>query len=421
MSKKNANIALGIGALSIFMGSRQRGSRFDMRTMDQIESQRQEKEFVPFYIILSQSFRSFGLVGERVNSREIEKDKKIVFGPFKQKDANQAMQSLAVFFRSFGSGRTFKSKNYDGEINQNMIDQYFEFFDNTKMWSGPNDYNPYLNIAPSRTSHVQRGPDKGKTYTREWISILENSHIDGRSGFGDKDTMANMTFEMWTWSPNYKKEGNEFYQTYGRPEEKRTPIPIYPPVMFQMWQTYLLSELAQLYTFPSFNQGSLNIPLQGQSMPYSFLVERGRAYRYYDDGVSEVAHGISEGNLDAIKIAGDFLAKQVTSNDILVPMPSRYGFANTTMILANYISEISGAKIVNCLVGSERESIYTTKKQDRSEKQVDLGLDFICETPKHSTLFIVDNVIGTGYTMGAAQRLLPNSEPLVYAVDVECQ
>ena len=153
-------------------------------------------------------------------------------------------------------------------------------------------------------------------------------------------------------------------------------------------------------------------------MPYSFLVENGKAYRYYDDGVSEIAHGLSKGDIDAIKIAGDFLAKQVTSSDILVPMPSRYGFANTTLMLANYISEISGAKVVNCLIGLDRESVYTTKKQGRSEKQVNLGLDFTCETPKHSTLFILDNVIGTGYTMGAAQRLLPNSKPLVYAVDV---
>jgi len=174
------------------------------------------------------------------------------------------------------------------------------------------------------------------------------------------------------------------------------------PTFSQRWQE----------TFESTNRGS-----QSQ-MPYSFLVESGKAYRYYDDGVSEVAHGIGKGDINAIKIAGDFLAKQVTPNDILVPMPSRHGFANTTLILADYISKISGARVVNCLIGLDRKSVYATKKQGRLEKQVDLGLDFICETPKHSTLFIIDNVIGTGYTMGTAQRLLPNSKPLVYAVDI---
>jgi hypothetical protein len=223
------------------------GSKFDMRTSEQIQGEKEPKEFVPFYILFSQNHYVLSEGGSR--------NKRIIFGPFEKKDAMNAFHSLAVFFRSFGNGDIFTAREYNGQINQHMKDQYNEFFDKSKMWNGPKDRNPYFNLAPSRTTRVKRGPDQGKTYTREWMTILDSRELDGRPSFNLE--MTDFSFEMWTWSPDYRKEGNVFYPNYGDEEEKRTPIPIYAPIFLQMWQTYLLPSLAQIYTFPQY-QGSSN-------------------------------------------------------------------------------------------------------------------------------------------------------------------
>jgi hypothetical protein len=96
---------------------------------------------------------------------------------------------------------------------------------------------------------------------------------------------------------------------------------------------------------------------------YWDLVISGKAKNYQDKGIREIAHNLKEGNLLTIKVVATFLAKQVSENDILIPMPSRKGCVtdNHSLHLANAISHISGAIVYKDLCGDERESLYDIK------------------------------------------------------------
>ena len=125
----------------------------------------------------------------------------------------------------------------------------------------------------------------------------------------------------------------------------------------------------------------------------------------------------------AIKVASDFLSKQVTAKDVLIPMPSSLGFSTDTKALCEAISKKTGAKIFDCLVGAKRESIYSMKKRNEDISKLDFKLQLNCEIPKANNYFIVDNVIGTGTTMkNALNKVISNIgnnvKPLVYAIDL---
>jgi len=91
--------------------------------------------------------------------------------------------------------------------------------------------------------------------------------------------------------------------------------------------------------------------------------------------------------------------------------------------LAEKISEKTGAKIFDCLVGRKRESIYQLKKRNENVSDFDFEFQINCEIPKAKNYFIVDNVIATGVTMKNAlknvmDKVGDNVSPLVYAIDL---
>lgn len=152
---------------------------------------------------------------------------------------------------------------------------------------------------------------------------------------------------------------------------------------------------------------------------YVYLIFQGKSKRYYKGKTRELVHAVKLQETWAIQIIGDFLAKQVHPGDILIPMPSRSGIATDTKTLSDYIAKKTGATVLDCLQTSPRESIYQTKNTGRSPKQVLLDFKLVCDIHPEKKVFIVDNVIGTGYSMHSAQKRLPfKTEPLVYAVDV---
>ena len=153
------------------------------------------------------------------------------------------------------------------------------------------------------------------------------------------------------------------------------------------------------------------------------LYAYGKAKNYYEPSVKKIAKELKEEKLSAINKAVDFLSKQVTENDVLIPMPSRYGFAKDTRKLAQKISEKTGAKLFDCLVGKKRESVYKMKKNNQDLSNFDFNFQINCEIPKAKNYFIVDNVIGTGVTMkNALQNVIKNIgtnvSPLVFAIDL---
>jgi predicted amidophosphoribosyltransferase len=151
----------------------------------------------------------------------------------------------------------------------------------------------------------------------------------------------------------------------------------------------------------------------------------GKSKNYYDYGVREIAIALKSEKEYAIKEAVEFLSIQVTKDDVLIPMPSRIGIATDTKKLAEEIAKKTGAKMFNCLVGIERESISELKKSNKNITKFDFKFELNCEIPKARNYFIVDNVIGTGITMkNALQQVIKNIgavnvNPLVYAIDVK--
>lgn len=151
---------------------------------------------------------------------------------------------------------------------------------------------------------------------------------------------------------------------------------------------------------------------------YWDLIPQKNAYSYYSEfGVREITHGLKIGNPDSIAIAAHFLSRQVLPGDVLVSIPGRSGCPSHAHLLANAIAEITGAISFNGLCGSPHESMYEAKYAGKNPRQVELGFYLEKELPEADNYWIVDNVIGTGTTMFAAQSLIPGSEPLVYAVD----
>lgn len=153
------------------------------------------------------------------------------------------------------------------------------------------------------------------------------------------------------------------------------------------------------------------------------LYAYGKTNNYYEPSVRKLAKEVKEEKSSAIEEVANFLSKQVTKDDILIPMPSRKGIALDTKKLAEKISEKTGAKIFDCLLGKQRESIYDLKKRNENVSNFDFEFQLNCEIPKANNYFIVDNVIGTGVTMKNAlknviEKVGNNVNPLVYAIDL---
>ncbi len=153
------------------------------------------------------------------------------------------------------------------------------------------------------------------------------------------------------------------------------------------------------------------------------LYPSGKTNNYYEPNVRTIARELKQEKSSAIKEVVDFLSNQVSEEDVLIPMPSRYGYATDTQKLAEKISEKTGAKVFDCLVGKKRQSIYELKKTNQNVSEFDFDFQINCEIPEARNYFIVDNVIGTGITMENAlknviARVGKNVSPLVYAIDL---
>ena len=148
-----------------------------------------------------------------------------------------------------------------------------------------------------------------------------------------------------------------------------------------------------------------------------------KAKSYFDPEVRKIAKELKVENKSAISKAVKFLSQQVTENDVLIPMPSRTGKATDTQKLAEQLAITTGAKVFNCLVGKERDSIYEMKQNNQNVSKFDFNFQINCEIPKAKNYFIVDNVIGTGVSMkNALEKVIKevgeNVSPLVYAIDL---
>lgn len=116
-------------------------------------------------------------------------------------------------------------------------------------------------------------------------------------------------------------------------------------------------------------------------------------------------HKVKVGNKDSIEMTAHLLSKYICENDVLVPMPSHYGYATYTKDIATIISQLRGCPVEDCLKCVPHNTLYQTKKNGQ-----DLSLEMFSLYVPSGNLILIDNVIDTGLTMDSA----------ISAMGVEC-
>ena len=135
---------------------------------------------------------------------------------------------------------------------------------------------------------------------------------------------------------------------------------------------------------------------------------------YYDRHIRDVCHGVKQRDKVAVNEMADYLLnlERVSSRSVLVPAPQHEGFAIYTREIADIIAGQMKCRVADVLISSPRKPLYELKKHN-----VEGLLEFRLREMIHGDeIFFVDNVIDTGMTFRAADRLLGGIlKPLVYA------
>lgn len=149
--------------------------------------------------------------------------------------------------------------------------------------------------------------------------------------------------------------------------------------------------------------------------------------RYYATGNyranhrNETAHAMKEGANWAIFKAAAEMVQYIPSNAVLVPMPSHTGRATYTLELCKRIARETAAEVCDYLRGSERETLYSLKKQGRKPTPQKLGFYLSKPLPTDKRVIIIDNVVATGTTAAAAVRAIGGGVVFAYAAATNSQ
>lgn len=122
------------------------------------------------------------------------------------------------------------------------------------------------------------------------------------------------------------------------------------------------------------------------------------------DRVKKLCKDVKEGNVSAFDLAASLLASMVSEDDILVPVPGRFGRATYTLSLAVRIAYKTGCRICNCLKGEIRDSLCDLKHEGKEIQAPEFQRAF--KIPKKGNYVLLDNVYDTGMTANAAKKAL---------------
>ena len=117
-----------------------------------------------------------------------------------------------------------------------------------------------------------------------------------------------------------------------------------------------------------------------------------------------ICRKVKEGDNEAMEKAANLLCRFVKQNDVLVPVPGRFGQALYTLSLAIRIAYKTGCKIENCLYGEQRESLCDLKQEERPLFEPEFKKKYMVPAKRHYIL--LDNVYDTGRTAMAARQAL---------------
>lgn len=136
---------------------------------------------------------------------------------------------------------------------------------------------------------------------------------------------------------------------------------------------------------------------------------------------NETAHAMKNGERWAIFKAAAAMVQYIPTNAVLVPMPSHTGRATYTLELCRMLAKETAAEVRDILRGSERETLYTLKKQGRHIMPKKLGFYVTEPAPTDRRILIIDNVVATGTTAAAAVQAVGRGIVFAYAAATNSQ
>lgn len=122
------------------------------------------------------------------------------------------------------------------------------------------------------------------------------------------------------------------------------------------------------------------------------------------DHVKKLCKDVKEGDVNAFDLAASLLASMVSENDILVPVPGRFGRATYTLSLAIRIAYKTGCRVCNCLRGEVRDSLCDLKHEGKEIQAPEFQRAF--KPLEKGNYLLLDNVYDTGLTTKSAVKAL---------------
>lgn len=133
----------------------------------------------------------------------------------------------------------------------------------------------------------------------------------------------------------------------------------------------------------------------------------------YPHSLRKLSKDVKKCDCTAIAIAALLLSQIITPNAVLIPVPQSSGNAEYTLELANTIRIIrQDCEVVDILSGTPRKKLYDIKKVKTDLKGVRTGLkvkeDADCKERllSNTNIFLLDNVVNTGFTFNRARKAL---------------
>ena len=133
--------------------------------------------------------------------------------------------------------------------------------------------------------------------------------------------------------------------------------------------------------------------------------------------IRKVAYALKNAETWAVKFASEDMAKYVTRDSVLVPIPSSKGITSDNLILANAIAKLSGSSVADILTRSEAvESSSQRRRMGLRGINPDHHNMVATETLENATdVVFIDNVTTTGSTGIASIVALGKGRVLAYA------
>ena len=133
----------------------------------------------------------------------------------------------------------------------------------------------------------------------------------------------------------------------------------------------------------------------------------------YPHSLRKLSKDVKKNDITAITIAALLLSKIIAPNSVIIPIPQSSGKAEYTLEIAKTIRIIRhDCEVADILSCTPRKKLYEVKKERASLKGVKTGLkvkddaEGIESLTSNSNVFLLDNVVNTGFTFNRARKAL---------------